>query len=222
MSAAVAQAQAPVGVLGGTFDPVHYGHLRPALELLQDLSLRELRLIPGRIPPHRGAPLVASAERLELLQAAVADIPGLTVDDRELHRDGPSYTVDTLVSLRRELGTRPVCFALGADAFLGLPTWHRWREIAEHAHLVVMGRPGHEICMAPVLRDWATPRVLRRRCGLRRRAGGGVWFHPVSQLDISATEVRRLMAQGRSARCLMPEAVWRRVAGDGLYGYPQV
>ncbi|WP_435104782.1 nicotinate-nucleotide adenylyltransferase [Arhodomonas sp. AD133] len=214
--------QAPIGILGGTFDPVHFGHLRPAVELLQHLGLAEVRLVPGRVPPHRPPPRVGPGQRLAVLREAVAELPGLRVDDRELHRDGPSFTVDTLCSLRQELGDRPLCFALGTDAFLGLPRWHRWETLIDYAHLVVMERPGHPTRVSGAFAQWLEARRTRDPYDLRARPAGQVYFLPVTQLDISATGVRRLLARGESARCLMPERAWRELAGRGWYGYPQV
>lgn len=214
---------APVGILGGTFDPVHFGHLRPALEVLQGLGLAELRLVPGRIPPHRASPKVDPARRLRMLHLAGESVPGLSVDDRELRRAGPSYTVDTLHSLRRELGDRPLCFLMGSDAFLGLPTWRSWRELTDFAHLVIMRRPGYRVADLPgELAHWIGNRILRDATALRRSAAGGVLFHTVSPLDISATAVRRWIARGFSARFLMPDRVWELAAREGFYGYPQV
>jgi len=214
--------RAPIAVLGGTFDPVHFGHLRPAIELLEGLGLAEMRLVPGRVPPHRQTPRRPPEVRRQLVATAVAGIPGLGVDDRELHRGGPSYTLDTLRSLRRELGAaRPLCFALGSDAFRGLAGWHRWRELTEYAHLVVMTRAGDRGELPTVLREWLPEREAASPVALRERPAGRVLFYPVARLEISATRIRSLLAHGRSARGLMPEAVWERVAGDGLYGYPQ-
>ncbi|PWG64103.1 nicotinate-nucleotide adenylyltransferase [Sediminicurvatus halobius] len=218
----VAVRRAPVAVLGGTFDPVHYGHLRPAIELLEGLGLAEVRLVPGRVPPHRATPSRPPALRRALVAAAVDGVPGLVVDDRELQRPGPSYTLDTLRSLRQELGPeRPLCFALGSDAFRGLAGWHRWRELIDYAHLVVMTRAGDRGVLPTALRDWLSDRETADPAALRTAPAGRVLFHPVARLEISATQIRRLLAHGRSARGLMPEAVWRRVAEEGLYGYPQ-
>ena len=214
---------APVMVLGGTFDPVHWGHVRPAIELLEDLGLSEVRLVPGRLPPHRPQPRVDAATRCRLLQQAVAGIPGLIVDDRELRRPGPSYTIDTLRSLRREYGPqRPLCFAMGSDAFRGLPQWHRWESLVEVAHLVVTTRGGDPGGALPeALAAWLGPRRAQAPHELRTAPAGRVWFHAVSRLEISATGVRRLLAQGRSARGLMPDGVWEKLSRAGLYGYPQ-
>ncbi|HKK22597.1 MAG TPA: nicotinate-nucleotide adenylyltransferase [Pseudohaliea sp.] len=213
---------APVGLLGGTFDPVHLGHLRCALELLQGLALAELRLVPGRIPPHRPPPRASAAQRLALVERAVAGVPGLRADDRELRRDGPSYTVDTLAEVRAELGDRPLCFVLGSDAFLGLPSWHRWRELTDHAHLVVMERPGSGAQASRELAKWLAPRRAGERRQLRREPAGRVLFFPVTPLDISASALRRRLALGQSGRWLLPEAVWSEIADGHVYGYPQV
>ncbi|AGM41542.1 nicotinic acid mononucleotide adenylyltransferase [Spiribacter salinus M19-40] len=216
-------AGAPVALLGGTFDPVHYGHIRPAIELLEGLGLSELRLVPGRVPPHRPQPRLDAQTRTHLLHLAVANIPGLVVDERELQRAGPSYTSDTLQGLRRELGPeRPLCFAMGSDAFRSLPHWHRWQTLAEQAHLVVTTRGGDSgEPLSPELAEWLAPRQVQSAQALRSTPAGRVLFHPVSRLEISATGVRRLMAQGRSARGLMPDPVWEAMADAGLYGYPQ-
>lgn len=212
----------PVGILGGTFDPVHYGHLRPAIELVQCLGLAEMRLVPGYVPPHRPPPRATSSQRLRLLHYAVAQVPGLVVDERELLRGGYSYTVDTLYELRNELGKRPLCFVLGSDAFLGLPGWHRWHELAVLAHLVVMQRPGHALQLSDELLEWASPRKVADPGALHGRECGLLLFQEVTQLDVSASGIRRLIAQGRSARFLMPDPVWGCIANEGLYGYPQI
>ena len=128
-------------ILGGTFDPVHFGHLRPALDVQQALEIRCIQLLPCRVPPHRDPPQGSPEQRLELLRLAVADEPALAIDTRELVREGASYMVDTLESLRAEKGEESLCLALGMDALLGLESWNRWREIAKLCHLVVMQRP---------------------------------------------------------------------------------
>ncbi len=132
----------PIALLGGTFDPVHYGHLRFADDVRRALGLDEVRLLPARDPPHRAGPAATAADRLAMLRLAVAEFPGLAVEERELRRDGKSYTVLTLEELRHEDPQRPLWLLLGADAFLGLPTWHRWREVFALAHVVVVARPG--------------------------------------------------------------------------------
>jgi len=209
----------PVGILGGTFDPVHFGHLRSALELLENLGLAEVRLIPGGHPPHRAPPRASASARLAMLELAVAGQPGLQVDTRELERAGPSYMVDTLTSLRGEVGTKPLCLLLGADAFLGLPSWHRWQELLQLAHLVVMHRPGWELTedlAAPLAQLVATQRV-HEAAALAAQPAGALLLAPVTPLDISATAIRELIATGRSPRYLLPDAVWEHIQAHDLY-----
>jgi len=206
-----------IGVFGGTFDPVHFGHLRSALELLQGLGLDEVRMLPCRQPPHRGLPQATPAQRLQMLKAGVGDAAGLRVDDRELRREGPSYMVDTLTSLRGELGDTRLCLLLGMDALAGFTSWRDWQAILELAHLVVAHRPG-----------WAAPEageigelVRARRCDsvdvLHAEAAGRILFQPVTQLEISASDVRAHIAAGRSPRFLLPDVVLEIIEAERLY-----
>lgn len=198
---------------------MHFGHLRSALEVLEEVQLAEVRLVPCHIPPHRDQPQHGADGRLELLQLAVADVPGLVVDDRELRRSGPSYTVDTLASLRQEFSWTPLCLIVGMDSFLSLPSWHRWRELGELAHLVVLSRPGYELQPEGELAEWLQGRQLAAPQQLAETLAGRVYFHPVTQLDISATRIRSLIGSGRRPRFLLPEEVWQRIAALGLYGW---
>lgn len=208
----------PIGVLGGTFDPIHHGHLRPALELLEALGLAELRLIPCRIPAHRGTPGASAGQRAAMVELAIAGQPGFVLDRRELEREGPSYMVDTLGSLRREFPDNPLCLILGQDAFAALDTWHRWREIPTLAHLLVLARPGFDVeASAPVASLLETHR-LRDATALGDSPAGGILFHPVSQLAISATAIRENLGAGRSVRYLLPEPVRQFIHNQGLYG----
>lgn len=211
-----------IGVLGGTFDPVHFGHLRPALEVLQDLGLREIRLVPLRQAVHRHQPLASPDQRLAMLKLAVMGEPGLSIDDRELERPGASYTYDTLVELRAELGAEEgICLLLGADAFAGFLTWHRPEDILGLAHLVVMRRPGDapggHAAMDEELSAWAAPRLCSSSTTLAEAPAGRIWFQDVTPLAISATHIRRLVALGLSPRYLLPDAVIALIAADGLY-----
>ena len=143
-----------IGVFGGTFDPIHIGHLRMALELKEQLGLDEMRLLPCHQPPHRDAPQVSSAQRAEMLRIALHDCPELQLDERELRRDKPSYTYDTLMELRAELGDDvSLVLCMGADAFSGLPNWYCWQELIRLAHLVVIARPGWNIPESGDARD---------------------------------------------------------------------
>ena len=210
----------PIGVLGGTFDPIHYGHLRPALELLEALELAEIRFVPCRIPAHRGTPWVTAEQRLTLVRLATTGQPGFVTDDRELRREGPSYMVDTLASLRNDFPDAPLCLIVGTDAFRELHTWRCWRDLSGLAHIVVMQRPGVLQPLPPPLDAFIAPRVIHDALALRRRLAGGVLFQPVTQLDISASRIRALLARGQSPRYLLPEAVLAYIHDRGLYRSP--
>jgi nicotinate-nucleotide adenylyltransferase len=207
----------PLGVFGGTFDPIHYGHLRTAFELLQVLRLDELRFVPAGSPPHRDSPLADGALRLAMVRAAIGDQPGFAVDDREVHRRGPSYTVTTLAELRAELSGRPVCLVVGMDAFLGLPTWHRWREIFDLAHVAVAHRPGWRAPTGGPLGQLLVERGTSRVDDLHETAAGRIFVHPVTQLEISSTDLRNIIVSGRDPRYLMPDAVRDILRDTGCY-----
>jgi nicotinate-nucleotide adenylyltransferase len=206
-----------IGIFGGTFDPIHIGHLRLALELKQQLGLDEMRLLPCHQPPHRDAPQVSSKQRAEMLRIALQDCPELQVDERELQRDKPSYTYDTLVELRAELGSEvSLVLCMGADAFAGLPTWHRWQELIHLAHIVVIARPGWAIPESGDARD-----LLNKHQGeqthLEESAAGSIVLQSPRLLPISATDIRAHIQAGTSAQFLVPDAVWNYIKANQLY-----
>ncbi|MCO6411531.1 MAG: nicotinate-nucleotide adenylyltransferase [Thiogranum sp.] len=204
-------------ILGGTFDPVHFGHLRAALDVQQALGIPCVHLLPCRTPPHREAPQASPEQRLALLQAVVADEPALAIDSRELQREGPSWMVDTLESLRSERGDEPLCLALGMDAFAGLESWHRWQDIGALCHLVVMQRPGNPWPARGTLAEWVRQRRVEDVNALDGRSGGCIFGVKVTQMDISSTRIRALLAAGRSARYLAPDAVLERIQQEKWY-----
>lgn len=210
-------AQGPVGILGGSFDPVHYGHLRTAVEVVEHCGLAAVRLMPSGCPPHRAPPVAGAELRLRMLLAAAQAEPRLIVDDRELRRAGPSYTVDTLASLRAELGAQPLCLLLGADAFLGLPTWHRWREIFDLAHVVVLQRPGWELAAGNELGEQLAERRSDDPQALRQAPAGAIRVEAVTQLDISSSAIRALAAAGGDPRFLVPDLVRDIIVSTGCY-----
>ena len=207
----------PMGIFGGTFDPIHYGHLRTAFELLQSLDFEEVRFIPCGDPPHRGVTFAPAALRLDMVQLATRDEPTFVVDNRELQRTGPSYSIDTLASLREEFPNRSLCLITGMDAFLGLPTWHRWDEILDFAHIVVAHRPGwrapDEGALGVLLGERRTQRVV----DLHEKLHGSVYIHAVTQLEIASTEIRNLVAQGYDPRYLMPDSVRAKIMESSCY-----
>ena len=209
--------EAPIGLFGGTFDPIHYGHLRTAFELLQTLKLAQVRFLPTGSPPHREAPLASSELRLQMVRGAVAGQPGFTVDDREIRRSGVSYSIDTVTELRAEHPQRSLCLLLGMDAFLGLPTWHRWREIFELCHVVVAHRPGWK---APMMGPLGKLMVDRGTGSVRELHGspsGRIYVQAVTQLEIASTDLRALITSGRDLRYLVPEPVRDLIISTGCY-----
>lgn len=207
----------PVGIFGGTFDPIHYGHLRSAFELLQALDLAEIRFVPSGDPPHRGHTFAPAELRYRMVEAAVAGQSGFAVDDRELRRDGPSYTVDTLASFREEHGTVPLCLIVGMDAYLGLTGWHRWGEILDLAHIIVAHRPGWQLPDTGELGSLRAANGTDDVAVLHREPCGRIYDHAVTQLEIASTAIRKLIEQGRDPRFLMPDPVRDLIVESGCY-----
>ena len=206
-----------IGVFGGTFDPIHVGHLRTAHECRIRLGLAEVRFIPNSVPPHREPALASAATRLQMVEAAVAGIDGFTVDSRELDRDGPSYTIDTLRELRRDFPDATLCLILGLDAFLTLPSWREWRSLFDLAHLIIARRPGGQIALEQELRETVGQRVVQSVDALRARGSGCLLAIEVTQLDISSTALRASIAAGVSPAYLVPDAVWEVMRETGIY-----
>lgn len=207
----------PMGVFGGTFDPIHYGHLRTAFEMLQALRFRDVRFIPCGDPPHRGTTYADAKLRFQMVQVAIAGQDGFVSDDREIRRDGPSYTIDTLNSLRAEFPNRSLGLILGMDAFLGLPKWHRWDEILDTAHIVVAHRPGWRAPDIGPLGELLSEHGTHRVKDLHDAKQGRIHIHAVTQLEISSTEIRDLVAANRDPRFLMPDAVRHVIEESNVY-----
>jgi nicotinate-nucleotide adenylyltransferase len=210
-------ARKKIGIFGGTFDPIHIGHLRMALELKQQLGLDEMRLLPAHKPPHRDVPQVISSARAEMLRIAVQDCPELQVDERELQREKPSYTYDTLLELRAELGSEvSLVLCMGEDAFAGLPNWYCWQELIGLAHMVVIARPGWAIPELGEARDLLAKHQADIKSLDYEPAGSIVLCSP-RLLPISATEIRAQIKAGDSAQFLVPDAVWNYIRTHDLY-----
>jgi nicotinate-nucleotide adenylyltransferase len=211
----------PIGLFGGTFDPIHYGHLRTAFELWQLLGLEQVRFLPTGNPPHRESSLAPAELRLQMVRAAIAGQPSFVADDREMRRSGMSYTVDTLLDLRQEYPERSLCLLLGMDAFLGVPHWHRWREIFDLAHVVVAHRPGWKAPITGPLGEVMVDRGTGSIRELHVRTAGRIFVHAVTQLEISSTDLRALILSQRDLRYLVPEAVRDLIVSSGCYARPQ-
>lgn len=206
--------------MGGTFDPVHYGHLRLAEEMAECLDLECVLFIPAGQPPHRGAPRTAAAHRLEMVRRAVVGNSRFVADAREVERAAPSYTVDTLTALRAELGSdRPLWLLLGADAFLGLQDWHQWRRLFDLANIAVADRPGSCEHQRDAMPDALRHEVARRKVadGAAAGAAGAILLRRMTPLDISATALRDTLARHGSVRYLLPDAVLDYIHEQKLY-----
>jgi len=207
----------PIGIFGGTFDPIHNGHLRTAFELWQALRLAQVRFLPTGDPPHRGVSLASPELRLQMVRAAIAGLDAFVADDREMRRSGVSYSVDTLLDLRREYPDRSLCLLLGMDAFLGMPHWHRWREILDLAHVVVAHRPGWKAPITGPLGEIMVDRGTGNVRDLHASSAGKVYVRAVTQLEISSTELRQLIIGGHDLRYLVPDAVRELILASGCY-----
>jgi nicotinate-nucleotide adenylyltransferase len=225
-TAQVAPRSAPhhaIGVMGGTFDPIHLGHLRLAEEMAEALDLDQVRFIPAGQPPHRDMPRTSASHRLEMVRRAVAGNPRFTVDAREVEKPAPSYTVDTLTALRAELGPdRPLWLLLGADAFAGLPAWHRWSQLFALAHIVVATRPDADAARPDALAAALQQELSHRQvpAGSATGPAGAVVFQNMTALDISATRIRAILARQGSVRYLLPDAVLDYIHQHQLYPLP--
>jgi nicotinate-nucleotide adenylyltransferase len=211
---------APIGIMGGTFDPVHFGHLRLAQEAAEILGLARVRWVPAGRPWHRVAPHAAAAHRLEMVRLAIAENDLFELDDAEIRQTAPGYTVETLERLRSQLGAHcPLVLLLGTDAFRNLSSWQRWQDLFGLAHIFVAQRPGHSLTpggmTAALAAEW------RKRAGtpeaLRERPGGAIVIYGITALDISASAIRAHFAQARSARYLLPSAVLDYIETHQLY-----
>lgn len=219
----MATSSGPIGIFGGTFDPIHHGHLRLAEEIVETAKLAEVRFVPSGTPPHRSSPGAEAADRVAMVRLAIADNPRFSIDDRETKRSGPGYSYDTLTELRTEVGpNRPLALLLGADAFLELATWHRWRSIFDLTHIVVAYRPGFPIdtwqarMPEPLAHEYAA-RYMQQPLAVHLAPSGGIVAVSMTGLDISATFVRTALRAGSSARYLLPDSVLDYIRSHGLY-----
>jgi nicotinate-nucleotide adenylyltransferase len=203
-----------IGIYGGTFDPVHYGHLRTALEIKEIFALDEVRLIPCSQPPHRETPLTSPEMRLAMLELAVQNQPDLRVDRRELDRVGYSYMIDTLKSLQIENPDRSLLLIIGTDAFEGLASWHQWQQLFDHAHILVITRPGYVL---QELSGFLSSKLTKNREDLKLDKAGCLFFQSVTQLDISATAIRLLIGTGQNPGYLLPDNIIKYIKKNKLY-----
>ena len=206
-----------IGILGGTFDPVHFGHLRTALDVMQGVGLAQIRFIPLHGAVHRDQPETPSSLRLQMVQAAIEDQSGFVADDRELKRQGDSYSVDTLASLQGDFPGERLCLLMGMDAFNGFLGWRQPEKILSLSHLIVMQRPGEAVSLEPELASLLAARQCQRPADLKAQKSGRILIHQVTQLEISSTRIRSMIAAGESPRYLLPAPVLELIRENRLY-----
>ena len=214
--------QQAIGIFGGTFDPIHFGHLRSALELYQTLDLAEVRFIPCYQPVHRKLPIASPEDRLAMVRTAVAAEPVFKVDDCEIQRKGPSYMIDTLEHLRRILPETPLCLIMGIDALLGFPSWHRYEDILKLANLVVAHRPQYHLPHTGTVAELIKHRLKQNPTVIHESLAGNIILQPVTPLEISATDIRKQIAMGRSPRYLLPDGVYKYIQEHGVYSISHI
>ncbi len=211
-----------IGLFGGTFDPIHFAHLRLAEEVSDAFALEQVHFIPVAVPPHRNEPRASPAHRLAMTRIATQGNPRFVVDGRELKRAGASYTFDTLSEVRSESGNRPLCLLMGADAFVALMTWHRWSELFDLAHVVIARRPGYPLeRLASSLPGQLRAQYMRRHAAdhaaLQASPAGSIFTHELTALDVSASELRTLIKRHASLRYLLPDSVIAYIEEHKLY-----
>jgi nicotinate-nucleotide adenylyltransferase len=208
----------PIGILGGTFDPIHLGHVHLAKEIYQVLNLQEIRIIPNNQPPHRQLPIASAADRLAMVKLAIADEAGLIADDCEIRRGGKSYMFDTLTSIRNEIGNTPLYLIMATDAFAGFADWHRWQEIPGLTHLIIVNRPDQPVLTVnPQLMALLQQRQITDENLLHAKPSGYILFLDIEELPISATEIREQLFTGKQTKQLLPNAVWNYIQQHHLY-----
>ena len=206
--------------MGGTFDPIHHGHLRTALELQQWLQVKQVTLIPSGEPVHRVAPGCSARDRLAMTRLAVSDASSLYVDSCEVDSPEPSYSALTLRALRRQLGSeRPICMVMGMDAFLSLPQWKDWHTFLSLCHIIAVARPGYAYVADDTMEAFTRRHQVSSVEAFWKKPCGGVMIHELTPLGISATQIRDLISQGKTPRYLMPDQVWEYIKQHQLYGY---
>ncbi|KEY56887.1 nicotinate-nucleotide adenylyltransferase [Serratia sp. DD3] len=206
-------------LFGGTFDPIHYGHLRPVEALANEVGLQQVTLLPNHVPPHRPQPEANPQQRLAMVKLAIADHPLFTVDERELQRTTPSYTIDTLEMIRKERGAAlPLAFIIGQDSLLSLHKWHRWQDLLNVCHLLVLARPGYQQQMdSTELQGWLEQHQISDPTLLSQQPSGYIYRANTPLLEISATEIRQRLHQGMGCDALLPHSVLRYIELQGLY-----
>lgn len=206
-----------IGIFGGTFDPIHFGHLRTALEIYESLPLQEIRFLPCQQPVHKATTGASVNDRLAMLKLAIAEQPGFRLDTRELERDSPSYMYETLRSIRHEVGHTPLCLICSMDAFSNFTSWYRWDAIIELAHIVVATRAGYTTSFSDTLNNFTNKHLITNPQALLAQPAGYILFIETTPLTISSTAIRHLIKNNLNPSYLLPEAVKAYIKQQHLY-----
>jgi len=209
--------QQAIAFLGGTFDPVHFGHLRPALEICEALSLKQLFFMPNHIAPHKAESHCNAQQRCEMVTLALRNQLRMDIDTRELNRHKPSYTIDTLKELKNQYPDTPLCFIMGMDSLISFDTWFQWQEILSYCHLVISHRPGWEYQLNEQVQALVDTHQTTNKHDLHNNQVGKIYFQTTSQLAISSSEIRQLLNNDISIDYLLPEAVNDYIKQHQLY-----
>jgi len=206
-----------IGIMGGTFDPVHFGHLRSALDIAQDLNLATIYLMPNSVPPHKEQPSATNQQRLQMLTLATSNCPNITIDTRELNAAGKSYSVLALQALRKELPNTPLCFLMGMDSLLSLTRWHRWQDLLSLCHLVVSQRPGWSVPQTGEIAQLLAKHRCHHSDELQQQLCGKIMIHQAYPLAISSSQIRQLIQTKKSPQYLLPDSVIDYIKQQQLY-----
>lgn len=209
----------PIGILGGTFDPIHHGHLRIALELYQQLDLRQVRFIPCQQPVLDKTAQATTIQRVEMLKLAINNQKQFILDDRELKRNTPSYTIETLISLREEFCDIPLCLITGSDSFLQLSRWHRWQELITLSHIVVIPRPDYLLddIQEELIKNFLIKHQVNNPLLLQEKLNGYIYIANFQPLAISSTYIRQQITNGLNPAYLLPENVLQYIWKEEVY-----
>ena len=212
-----------VGIFGGTFDPIHYGHLRVAEDIVETVGLQKMYFVPAGMPRLRHSPVASPKHRVEIVRLAIQKNPDFVLDDREIYRDGVSYSIDSIREFKQEFGEEVrLCLVLGADAFIKLPEWNNWKELFNLCHFIVSTRPGYTLTLikellSKELREECSQRWVSNTESLRKDMSGLIFIASTTMLDISATSIRAHIADGRSVRHLVPSVTVNYISENKLY-----
>lgn len=208
-----------IAYFGGTFDPIHYGHLRPVTALADEIGVTRITLMPNNVPPHREQPEATAQQRKRMVELAIAETPLFSVDDRELQRITPSYTIDTMEMIRAEMGDNiPLAFIIGQDSLLTLHAWHRGRDLLNVCHLLVCARPGYRTTLdTPEQQAWLEAHRAENAAALHTQPHGLIYLAHTPLVTVSATDIRQRRQKGEPCDDLVPPAVLHFMDAHDLY-----